>query len=109
MSAGLIMANKIFVLIIVGLILIAFYLISPYRYKAILNKHIEDTESYTFHTIILDTWTGESWSCLTDYGINGRESSFLQLCSRRIMDGEAIIAEDGETKIYKIPIIEGNK
>jgi len=66
MSAGLIMANKIFVLIIVGLILIAFYLISPYRYKAILNKQIEHTGSYIFYTIILDTWTGESWLCETD-------------------------------------------
>jgi len=103
MSAGLIMVNKIFVLIIVGLILIAFYLISPYRYKAILNKQIEYKESYDFHTIILDTWTGESWLCITE------TKSIRQFCFHKIGDGEGWFKKDGKINIIKIPIIEGNK
>jgi len=103
MSAGLIMVNKIFVLIIVGLILIAFYLISPYRYKAILNKQIETTKGYVFNTIILDTWTGESWLCLTE------TKPIRQFCFHKIGDGEGWLTKDGKNNIIKIPIIEGNK
>jgi len=105
MSAGLIMANKIFVLIIVGLILIAFYLISPYRYKAILNKQIETTETYLFHTMILDTWTGETWLCETES--MGKGAGVY--CSPKIRDGELMFTDSGVIKVFKTPMIEGRK
>jgi len=95
------MANKIFISIIVVIILIAFYLISPYRYKSILNQSSGmTTAGGIFITVILDTWTGESWWCY--YGYNN-ESKF-QVCHRRIKDGEALNVKDETVTKWKRPL-----